>query len=68
MGATRSCSLGTYEGVGFLEQVSRHAERNGISCVYWIDGNHENHDLLAKVLPDADGVVRWGVTLEDNSG
>ncbi len=47
----------TEDGVRFLEQVTWHAERNGIACVYWIDGNHENHDALAELAPDDDGMV-----------
>lgn len=47
----------TAGGLRFLEQVDWHAERNGISCVYWIDGNHENHDALAELEPDEDGMI-----------
>lgn len=40
-----------------LGNVDWHAERNGVGCVYWIDGNHENHDALAEVDQSADGTV-----------
>lgn len=47
----------TADGLQFLEQVSWHAEQKGIDCVYWIDGNHENHDVLAELEPDDDGMI-----------
>ncbi len=47
----------TAEGRRFLDQVDWHAERYGISCLYWIDGNHENHDMLAELEADEDGFV-----------
>ena len=50
----------TAKGRRFLDQVDRHAERHGISCLYWIDGNHENHDMLAELEPDEDGFVTIG--------
>lgn len=47
----------TGEGRRFLEHVDWHAERNGVECVYWIDGNHENHDALAALESEPDGTV-----------
>ena len=47
----------TGDGLRFLADVGWHAERNGIACVYWIDGNHENHDALAELEADEDGLV-----------
>lgn len=47
----------TDKGLRFLDQVDSHAERNGVSCVYWIDGNHENHARLTELKPDKDGFV-----------
>ncbi len=47
----------TADGLKFLSQVTLHAERHGIDCVYWVDGNHENHDALANLEPDEDGMV-----------
>lgn len=45
----------TSKGRRFLDQVDWHAERYGIDCFYWIDGNHENHDMLVEEEVDADG-------------
>lgn len=43
----------------FSHQVSKIAQETGIPC-YWIDGNHENFDLLestlADIAPEDDGV------------
>ena len=50
----------TTAGRRFLEHVEWHAERNGVECVYWIDGNHENHDLLAELESGPDGMVAIG--------
>lgn len=50
----------TADGRRFLEHVEWHAERNGIGRVYWIDGNHENHEALARLQPSADGTVSIG--------
>lgn len=43
------------DGVRFLQHVSRHATHTGLN-VYWIDGNHENHDALAALAP-RDGFI-----------
>ncbi len=50
----------TDDGLRFLDHVDWHSERNGIACVYWIDGNHENHDALARLEPDGSGMVPIG--------
>ncbi len=50
----------TAEGLRFLDHVDWHAERNGIDCIYWIDGNHENHDALAGLKSDGSGMVPIG--------
>lgn len=50
----------TADGRQFLEHVDWHAERNDIECIYWIDGNHENHDALRLLDPIADGTVPVG--------
>lgn len=47
----------TDDGRRFLAHVDWHAERNGIECVYWIDGNHENHDALSAVVVGINGSV-----------
>lgn len=44
------------DGVRFLKHVSHHATRVGVD-IYWIDGNHENHDALRELPPGADGFV-----------
>lgn len=50
----------TVDGRRFLKHVDWHAERNGVACVYWIDGNHENHDALVALEPEPDGTVVIG--------
>lgn len=50
----------TDKGLRFLDQVDRHAERYGVRCLYWIDGNHENHEMLAGLKADEDGFVTIG--------
>ena len=50
----------TDKGLRFLDQVDWHAERYGINCLYWIDGNHENHEMLAGLEADEDGFVTIG--------
>jgi Icc-related predicted phosphoesterase len=46
------------DGVRFMAQVGKHARRTGVS-IYWIDGNHENHDALS-ALDVSDGFVAVG--------
>jgi predicted phosphodiesterase len=50
----------TPDGLRFLEHVDWHAERNDIDCIYWIDGNHDNHDALSALKPGAAGTVPVG--------
>ena len=43
-------------GSRYLHRVSKYADRSGV-VVFWIDGNHENHDALRLLTPSADGFV-----------
>jgi predicted phosphodiesterase len=43
-------------GRRYLRRVTAYAERAGV-VVYWIDGNHENHEALRALPPSADGFV-----------
>lgn len=43
----------------FLEEVTRHLTKYGLE-LWWVDGNHENHDMLAKQPQDENGFWRDG--------
>jgi Icc-related predicted phosphoesterase len=46
----------TQSGQRFLREVELAAESNGVT-VWWIDGNHENHDMLSAQPRQSDGTV-----------
>jgi hypothetical protein len=44
------------DGLRFLRHVSNHAIRTDVP-LYWIDGNHENHDAIAALQPTANEII-----------
>jgi hypothetical protein len=49
----------TGSGKVFLDEVTRWMHRDGLE-LWWVDGNHENHDWLAEQPHDEDGFWRLG--------
>lgn len=41
----------------WLDDVDEYARLNGV-YIFWIDGNHENHEMLRQIPPESDGSVQ----------
>lgn len=68
-GCTQALQLGDFgywphvaRGQDFLQWASTYAESRGMT-LYWLDGNHENHEMLALEPRSFDGTVRFGNNL-----
>lgn len=46
-----------YQGTGYLKRLGQHLEKNN-QLLYWLDGNHDDHDALEAWPVEANGLRR----------